>query len=598
MPLAAPTVTATALNSGEIQLTWTAVSGAASYEVQQDSVAITSLLSPNRQATGIIVQNLEANTSYVFRVRANDSAGAAGDWGTDTESTDAIEAPIAGETALSFEDDAQLARYAAKFSTRKMVFYGDGGTSSADLKAWVDDAHAIDIPGIDGVNLSSVDFLLTSTSTLYVVYRSSGTTELGVNKFSLAGTPPVATLAASATISASRLFVGRIHEARNGNIVVTYSLPFTTTPSHTRLGVSYFDSSLNLLDTLVLEDTGNAGAIGQKMESGIHPSDGALWVFGAIDASSTKSITAFRVLLNTSSLTLDRTINKFLSGQTSTINPDGTLTPSGGDGAFAPNGELPHLRCVPDPTDNTLVLSYASGTAWILYTNSPFTRGEPYGWVKGAKMAVCRISGSGGRTFLPLTTQYCERSRDYYMGVDAAGEVWMAFCPVDTANRAYRSVVKIYRNDANVWTEVAAAGTTVTWVNPIQGFSDATAIYFNRPDNLVHEYTLSAATAPDPTPPPDPDPLPDPPPLTPLPPTGLSGTSPGKSKKVNLSWAQSTSPGITTNRIYRNGALVKEVPATESFSDRPGNGTFSYHVTAVSDGLESDPSNQAQVTVR
>ncbi|HXJ56559.1 MAG TPA: fibronectin type III domain-containing protein, partial [Verrucomicrobiae bacterium] len=92
----------------------------------------------------------------------------------------------------------------------------------------------------------------------------------------------------------------------------------------------------------------------------------------------------------------------------------------------------------------------------------------------------------------------------------------------------------------------------------------------------------------------------------PNPPSALVARASGK-KKINLTWAQSNSPNVTQNKIYRatvNGgpySLIVTITATTSFNNTGlTSGTAYYYVvTAVnSSGLESVASNQASATPR
>ena len=89
-------------------------------------------------------------------------------------------------------------------------------------------------------------------------------------------------------------------------------------------------------------------------------------------------------------------------------------------------------------------------------------------------------------------------------------------------------------------------------------------------------------------------------------PTNLAATSPSK-KKIALTWTQSASPNITTNRIYRGTvnsgpySLIASVPATTSYQNNglSSGTTYYYRVSAVnSAGLESSQSNQASATAK
>jgi len=96
------------------------------------------------------------------------------------------------------------------------------------------------------------------------------------------------------------------------------------------------------------------------------------------------------------------------------------------------------------------------------------------------------------------------------------------------------------------------------------------------------------------------------PPTNPNPPTALLARATGK-KKIQLTWAQSGSPNVTQNKIYRSTVtggpygLIATIPAATSFNNTglTSGTTYFYVVTAVnSGGLESVASNQASATAR
>jgi hypothetical protein len=88
-------------------------------------------------------------------------------------------------------------------------------------------------------------------------------------------------------------------------------------------------------------------------------------------------------------------------------------------------------------------------------------------------------------------------------------------------------------------------------------------------------------------------------------PTGLTATQQAQRGKIKLTWTQSTSPNITTNKVYRsttNGgpyALVTSIAATTTHTDSGlTSGTTYYYVVTAVDGnaVESPYSNQASAT--
>lgn len=74
--------------------------------------------------------------------------------------------------------------------------------------------------------------------------------------------------------------------------------------------------------------------------------------------------------------------------------------------------------------------------------------------------------------------------------------------------------------------------------------------------------------------------------------------------KINLSWIQSLTPGVTQNNIYRSTDgttfnLLATIPAGTTYSDRAASGThYYYYVTAVIDSTESAASNITDATAK
>lgn len=93
-------------------------------------------------------------------------------------------------------------------------------------------------------------------------------------------------------------------------------------------------------------------------------------------------------------------------------------------------------------------------------------------------------------------------------------------------------------------------------------------------------------------------------PSKPAAPTNLTASS--AKRKINLSWTQSVSSGITNNKVYRsttNGGpytLVATLAVTTSYSDSglQSGTTYYYVVTAVNGNGESSNSNQASATAK
>jgi fibronectin type III domain protein len=93
-------------------------------------------------------------------------------------------------------------------------------------------------------------------------------------------------------------------------------------------------------------------------------------------------------------------------------------------------------------------------------------------------------------------------------------------------------------------------------------------------------------------------------PTLPSAPTGLAASA--ARRKVNLKWTQSTSSGVTQNKVYRSTTsggpytLLATISATTAFSDTSVSSgrTYYYVVTAVTSAGQSGFSNQASATPR
>jgi hypothetical protein len=95
------------------------------------------------------------------------------------------------------------------------------------------------------------------------------------------------------------------------------------------------------------------------------------------------------------------------------------------------------------------------------------------------------------------------------------------------------------------------------------------------------------------------------PPTPPAPPSNLAANPAGK-RKINLNWTQSTSSGITQNKVYRSTTsggpytLRATLAATTTYQDTglTSGTTYYYVVTAVNGNGESGFSNQASAQAR
>ena len=121
---ASPSGLSAAATSSSLTLTWSAVSGATSYEVKRGSSgSVTRVTSRSRQFTG-----LSANTSYTLYVRARNSGGASG-WTSITQRTSraSLTAPT-GLSASSTTSSLTLTWSTVSGATSYQVKRGSSGT--------------------------------------------------------------------------------------------------------------------------------------------------------------------------------------------------------------------------------------------------------------------------------------------------------------------------------------------------------------------------------------------------------------------------------------------------------------------------------------
>jgi beta-glucanase (GH16 family) len=97
------------------------------------------------------------------------------------------------------------------------------------------------------------------------------------------------------------------------------------------------------------------------------------------------------------------------------------------------------------------------------------------------------------------------------------------------------------------------------------------------------------------------------PPVPPVAPTLLTASSPKQPRRINLAWTQSTSAGLTQNRIYRSSSgpsgpysLRATISPATKYTDTglTSGQTYYYAITAVNSGGESPYSNYNGATAK
>src|SRR5207249_5154982 len=99
------------------------------------------------------------------------------------------------------------------------------------------------------------------------------------------------------------------------------------------------------------------------------------------------------------------------------------------DGNNGPEGEIPYLVAVPDPSRNSIQLAYQNAQ-YKFFSTAPF--------VKGAFVSIAQITASGTKTFVILPV-YVERISTLGLIV-TADKIWLGYRPIDASTLSYNDV--------------------------------------------------------------------------------------------------------------------------------------------------------------
>ncbi len=238
-----------------------------------------------------------------------------------------------------------------------------------------------------------------------------------------------------------------------------------------------------------------------------HPADGSIWAFSKRDAAH--EIIGLHFTEGTTSFTLDWTKNDYIAQSTTWPIPNN-------DGINGPEGELPFLSAIADPTRNAILLAYQRAEFQFVFYDPVW---GPVS-LKEATATIAQITADGGKTFIPFPT-YMERGAQFGFSVLADGTLWLAYQPINhqtlTWNQVYASN---YFNGA--WSAPVLVGFNYHNYNSLGIERDPgmiayrtgqAQVAFQTPDQKIHAFMLSGSAPP-------------PPPADTLPPTTSITTPP------------------------------------------------------------------------
>jgi len=251
------------------------------------------------------------------------------------------------------------------------------------------------------------------------------------------------------------------------------------------MGVAYLSATRNWTVQFPITISTNDGGNNPQAQIAIaqHPADSSIWLFSKRDAFD--DIIALHFTESGGTLSLDWTRPDYIDALT--------------DGNNSPQGELPFLAAVADPTRNAILLAYQSQQSQFVFIDPLYNDMNQIA-LKEAFATVAQISANGFKTFMPFQT-YLERDVQFGFSVLPDGTIWLAYQPINhqtlTWNEVYASQ---YSNTA--WSAPALVG--YNWLNYNSraadsarnpGFlvsrTDQPQVVFLTPDQKVHTFSLT-----------------------------------------------------------------------------------------------------------
>jgi chitodextrinase len=189
----------------------------------------------------------------------------------------------------------------------------------------------------------------------------------------------------------------------------------------------------------------------------------------------------------------------------------------------------------------------------------------------GTSAPVSAVPGGGGDTQAPSTPAGLQPTAT---GLSTIGLIWQA-----SNDNVGVAGYKIYRGGVQV-AETSGTSFSDSGLSPGSTYAYRVAAYDAAGNTSAQSSEILAATSP----------LPDTQP--PSPPANLKVTD-GKGRKIVLDWDAATdNVGVTSYRVFRDGALIATVLDRLSYSDSPRRGHHAYYVVAVdAAGNQSQQSN-------
>jgi hypothetical protein len=182
VPSAPTGVTATALSSSSISVSWSAVSGATSYDVYYENYySVAKNFAGNTTSTSYTHTGLDADTTYWYYIKAKNSAGDS-EYSSSDGATTNSSGGGGGDTAVTFSSVTANGSSSQTTTQLTLTFSQSiNGLSTSDIT----------LSGVSGVSKGS----LSGSGSVYTLiisgFTSSGTLSVGVTKsgYNISGSP-------------------------------------------------------------------------------------------------------------------------------------------------------------------------------------------------------------------------------------------------------------------------------------------------------------------------------------------------------------------------------------------------------------------------
>ena len=438
----APTVSITSPASGATVSGSLTISGSASDNVSVSSVSISVDGGAWATASGTTAWSFGLDTaslgngSHTLTAKALDAAGNAS---TSTRTVDVENTSAASKTngSISWSDaklttptgaalaplgrgrqtewgSTSVALCSVAYSGEPCAYFRDASTGSTSY---------VSLPVDTLAGWSNANYAMTGPADLWV---TSGDGPIYVRHYQFAGSPlpTSATLVSTQTFGDSDSRHGDLTALASGGVVAVWHQQGATGPQGQYVAYRKPAGGWQVQGPFTFMPT-----MASKQVVAQQPADNSVWIFSNPDAWG--AIGAIHLTEGTAGLSVDWTDASYIS--------------TGKYGDFGPDPENPDLALSVDAAAGRLVLAYQDAHRFR------FANGTI-----GSYVAIARIPATGTPSFTSLDT-YVERISPLGLVV-SAGQVWVAYRPVDPVTYAY---TELYANCLcnGAWRTAADLGT-------------------------------------------------------------------------------------------------------------------------------------------